>query len=102
MAKLTVSRKLKSGKTIRYKTPDKGAKGRTPNSKRFFTVKVHSGWSKDMPMDKRRRLALKAHKSDTLATARGLNQLANVTTDKETSTKARADAKYFFNKYRSK
>jgi hypothetical protein len=55
-----------------------------------------------MPIDKRRRLVLKAHGGDKLASARGLLALANVTKDTETKRKADADAKYFFKEYAKK
>jgi hypothetical protein len=57
------------------------------------------GWHKNQPSEKRRKLALKAHKGDKLATARALQALANVTTDKTTKKLARADAVYFYNLY---
>ena len=68
---------------------------------KWFPTKdrTHTGWEKSMPMDKRRRLVLKAHGRDYLASARGLQALANVTKDSETKQKAKADAKYFYNEY---
>ena len=89
-------------KATSFKIKDRGAPGRTPKSKQFYHPKVHSGWSKDMPMAERRRLALRAHKGNYLSAARSLQALSNVTTDKTTKQKAAADAKYFFNLNKSK
>ncbi len=92
-----------------YLAPDKGAPGRTPMARRFFTKKVHMGWHKDMPQEERRALALEAHlkaqrgrknmKKALLSTARALQQLANVNTDFETKRQARGDALYFLRRY---
>lgn len=60
------------------------------------------GWSKDDSKDKRRRVALRHRKGNHLKTARALQALANVTQDSETKRKARADARYFFEKHREK
>jgi hypothetical protein len=81
-----------------FKVKDRGKKGRTPKAQRFYHPKVKTGWEKGMPAEKRRRLVLRAHKGDKLATARGMQALANVTTDRPTRVAARADAKYFFGK----
>ncbi len=54
------------------------------------------GWSKDDNQDKRRRVALRSRQGNALKTARGLQALGNVTQDKETAQKAKADAKYFY------
>lgn len=59
-----------------------------------------TGWHKDLDIKTRRTLALKGHKGDMLATARSLQALANVTEDKPTASKARADARYFFDEHR--
>lgn len=67
---------------------------------KWFAPETHTGWRKDMPQDKRRRLALKGHGNDKLATARGLQSLSNVTKDKETKQKAASDAQYFYRQYR--
>lgn len=87
-----------------FKIKDKGKKGRTPKSQQFYHPKVKTGWESDMPMAKRRRLALKGHKGDELATARGLLALSNVQKriNPEVSRKARADADYFFGLNRKK
>ena len=95
------TRKLKSGRTIRIKasgffTEDKGKKGRTPKPERFFKPRVKSGWRKSDPTRKRRATTLKAHKQDKLATARSLQALSNVSTDRETKKLAKRDADFFF------
>lgn len=94
--KLTVTRKTKSGKTIRYKVKDKGKVGRTPESERWYEPSVETGWKKNMPMAQRRRLVLRAHGGDNLASGRAMQSLANVTTDGATKKAAQADASYFF------
>ena len=64
------------------------------------------GWKKNQSSATRRRNALSSRpKNWTLknryrSAGQALNALANVTKDKPTATKARADAKYFFNKMR--
>ena len=100
MATIVVKRKLKSGKTISYKTKDKGKLGKTPERERWYSPTTEMGWRKDQPAATRRSLALKAHGRDKLATARALQSLANVTTDKTTKKLARSDALYFFDLYR--
>ena len=61
---------------------------------------THTGWKKEQTPAYRRRLALKGHGGDVLATARGLQRLANLTADPATKRAARADAKHFYAKYR--
>lgn len=46
-------------------------------------------------------MVLDAHGRDTLSAARGMQALANVTTDKVTKKQARADAMFFYNKYKN-
>jgi hypothetical protein len=70
--------------------------------KKFFHPGKPMGWSKNDSQANRRRAALRAHKGDALSTARALQQLANVTQDRETAVKARQDATYFFNLNRTK
>ncbi len=119
MAKLRVTRKshkrgpyhredgtLVAGANVPKSTfliKDRGVPGRTPEEKKFFKVKVYTGWKADMPMGKRRRLVLKAHKSDALASGRSMIQLANVShrINPDVSRKARTDALYFFAKNRA-
>lgn len=84
--------------------PDKGKPGRTPKSKRWAKFSHKSGWKKDMPKEERLRVVVASEpKTMTLhnrrlKAARGLNQLANVTTDRETREKARSDAMDLFAK----
>lgn len=66
---------------------------------KWFHPKVEMGWKKTMPMRARRKVALDAHKGNILSTARALQSLANITTDKTTKKLARDDARYFFDKY---
>jgi hypothetical protein len=63
---------------------------------KFFNPKVHTGWHKTQSATYRRRLSLKAHKSDYLATARSLQALSNTTRDKQTKVLSKRDANYFF------
>jgi len=68
-------------------------------TEKWFKPGKPSGWKKDYPADKRRRIELKAKKGDYLKAARAKMALANVTTDKETEKKARADALYFYKEH---
>jgi hypothetical protein len=81
-----------------FKVKDRGKPGRTPKSGQFYHPKVKMGWKKGQSATTRRRLALKAHHGDVLATARALQALANVTTDRSTAKAARVDARHFFGK----
>jgi len=93
-----------------YLRPDVGKVGRTPKAERWFKAKEHTGWKKELPISKRRKLVLnvtqrqmKAGKypkfSDPyLVAGRRMTALANVTVDKATKEKARADARYFYEK----
>jgi hypothetical protein len=69
-------------------------------NEKWFEPKADTGWDKDLPMETRRTLMLKAHGGDPLASARALLALANVTEDKETREDARKDADYFFKIHR--
>jgi len=106
MAQIKVTRKSyvrKDGTRVKaatYFTKDKGEPGKTPESEKWFEHKVDMNWGKDMAAETRRANALKAHTGDLLATGRALQALANVTTDAETATAAKADADYFFAKNR--
>jgi hypothetical protein len=71
-------------------------------NKLWASVGVHMGWKKTQTQTVRRKLALKAHKGDILATSRALQRLANGSQDNETARKASQDAKYFYEKYKSK
>ena len=79
-----------------YKMEDKGQPGKTPQDKRWFEPQVDTGWRKDDNEPIRRVKVLDAHKGDELASARAMQALSNVSTDRETSGKARSDAKYFY------
>jgi uncharacterized protein YkwD len=85
-------------KAATYFTQDKGKPGKTPESQKFFHPKVVMNWHKDEPPGTRQANALKAHNADRLATGRALQELANVTTDRETARLAKSDADYFFSK----
>lgn len=69
-------------------------------AKKWYKPSKEMGWSKSQSTTTRRRKALKAHKGSHLSAGRALQSLANVTTDKPTATKARADAKYFFKRHK--
>ena len=102
MAKIKVTRKSytrKDGTVVKgttYYTEDKGKPGKTPESQKFFHPKVKMNWHKEDSEETRRTNALKAHEGNELATARALQELANVTTDTETKKLAKVDADYFF------
>jgi hypothetical protein len=81
---------------------DRGEPGKTPPSEQWYNPQVKMGWHKNMPIQERRKHALKAHNGDELATARALQALANVTTDVETSRAAQEDARYFYQHYQTK
>lgn len=88
-------------KSARFTIKDRGAPGRTPRAKRWYSPKgTLRGWSEDMSEGERRKRAA-IGRSD-LSSARALQSLANVTTDKGTERKARADARYFFARHKSR
>jgi len=68
---------------------------------RWFTSGDPLGWRKKDSAEKRRRTALRARGGDLLATARALMALANVSQDRGTVRRARADALYFYRRYRA-
>ena len=75
---------------------DTGAKGKTPKSKRWFPESVDIGpWAKRKPAGQRRAIL-----KDLLdgrpcgSVLRDVNAVANVTADKETKQKLRADYKW--------
>jgi len=68
---------------------------------RWFTAGEPLGWRKKDSAEKRRRTALRARQGDLLKTARALGALANVSQDKETVKKARADALHFYRRYQA-
>lgn len=77
---------------------DKGHPGKTPKSEKWFQPKRELGWSKDEPQKIRIRRAISSRPSNwsydkrVLSSARALQALANVSTDRETTQKAKADA----------
>ncbi len=82
-----------------FLTKDRGKLGLTPKAQRWFKpVGTLSGWEKTQSTSERRRKAARGRTD--LSSARALNQLANVTSDRATERVARADAKYFFEKHR--
>lgn len=89
-------------KKTTFLTKDKGKKGRTPKEDRWYESNVHTGWKKEQPASVRRMKVQRAHKNDLLASARSMQALSNVTTDKQTRMKAEADSTYFFKKYAQK
>ena len=99
MAKIKVTQ-VRDGKKVIFLTKDKGKPGKTPKSKQWYEPGVETGWEKEMPMAERRRLVLRAHKGDELASARSMQALSNVTTDRETKRAARADALFFYKVHR--
>ncbi len=107
MAKLRVTREghtRSDGTRVKGSTfliKDRGAKGRTPLSKRFFDPGVKTGWEKTLPADIRRGRVLRAHKGDLLASGRSLQALSNVSTDKRTKMLAGLDARFFFRKHKN-
>jgi hypothetical protein len=73
-------------------------------TKKWFNPQSHSGWSKTQsPMTRRAKLlASTDHRSSMhdryVEAGRKSMSLSNVTKDKTTSIRARADATYFFRK----
>jgi hypothetical protein len=101
-AQIKVTRKSyvrKDGTMVKgstYLTKDTGKPGKTPEREKFYHPQVEMHLHKDQSDAVRRANSLKAHGADKLATARALQALANVTTDKETAKLAKMDADYFF------
>ena len=87
-----------------FMTEDKGKPGRTPESEKFFEPKRHTGWKKTMTAATRRSKLLNATDKKKsvhdryVEAGRMIQELANVTTDEETKTRAKEDADYFFEK----
>ena len=67
---------------------------------KWYNPGKSSGWKKSYPAAKRRKIELKSKGGDYLKAARAKMSLSNVTTDKETKEKARADALYFYKKHK--
>ncbi|MFA5389535.1 MAG: hypothetical protein WC312_07310 [Candidatus Omnitrophota bacterium] len=75
----------------------------SPPPEQWFNPKVtDTGWDKDLNMDTRRAKMLRAHKWNTLATARALQALANVTRDEEIKEAAQKDAEFFYERHRER
>lgn len=79
-----------------FSIKDRGKPGRTPKRKRWFDPQVETGWKKTQPESERRVNVQMAHGGDELASARAMQALANITTDRETKRVARSDARYFY------
>ena len=99
--KLTVTA-TRGRTTYRYKTPDKGKVGRTPKKARWATFETKTGWKKTMQTEERRRLVLRAHGYDYLASGRAMQQLSNISTDARTTLLAGRDARYFFREHKKR
>lgn len=67
---------------------------------KWYSSSTVTGWHKTQKASTRHQLALRAHKRNYLSTARALQALANVTTDKQTKKLARTDALYFYDMHR--
>lgn len=78
--------------------PDTGAPGKTPASQRWAPVLkpgALGGWHKEeSPTVRRGKLVQLLKKEPCITVLRRINTIANLTTDKETETKLRADYKY--------
>ena len=68
---------------------------------KFFKPEGSTGWKKTYSQKKRRRFALNSSDGSYVTAGRKMIYLANVTEDRETETKARADAAHFFAKNRA-
>lgn len=95
MPEIKVTRKgyvRKDGTVVKgttYYTKDKGKPGKTPESEEWYEHSVRMNWHKDEPAGVRRANALKSHEEDELVTARALQALANVTTERRPLTTQR-------------
>ena len=82
---------------------DRGAPGRTPESKQWFEPKEGAlrGWQASMPATERRRILRGIVRREGYATAvRRLNALRNVSTNREADHAAKMDMEYLRRKYR--
>ena len=100
MGKIRVTQ-VRKGKKITFLTKDKGKPGKTPKSERWYKPGIETGWRKDMSIEERRHLVLRAHKGDELASAQSMQALSNVSTDVKTKQASRADALYFYQLHRA-
>ena len=101
MGKIRVTQ-VRKGKRITFLTKDKGKPGKTPKGERWFEPGIETGWEKDQPESERRAKILDAHKGDELASARAMQALSNVTTDRKTKRLTRADALHFYRLHQGK
>ena len=67
-----------------------------PKKKKWFKAGKPLNWKSSDSQKTRRESALKSRSGKLLPAARALQALANVTKDKDTARKARADAIYFY------
>jgi hypothetical protein len=70
------------------------------NPAKWFEAGKSLNWHKDDSQQTRRRAALKSRRGNYLKTARALLSIANVSQDKETARKSKADSEYFFMMHR--
>ena len=95
-------------KPTTYKTKDRGARGKTPASKRWFHAKRklkvgNREWKATHQAKSRRSVLSSLVKKRGYATViRELNVLRNVTTDRKTKQAAESDMKWLKKKYRGK
>lgn len=68
----------------------------------FEVGKSLGGWVKNATARARRMRALRSRHGNFLRAGRALQALANVTKDKATKVKAKADANYMFAKWRTR
>ena len=72
---------------------DQGSPGKTPSSKKWFPQGITvPGWAKALPRDERRKALKKLTRERSCkGVLADLNAIANVTADRETEVKMRAD-----------
>ena len=101
---IVIHRKAQTIHRKGHEREDTGKSGKTPESEKWFEPQKHRGWRKEMSAKKRRAVLLSStDKRRSLhdryvEAGRAIQALANVTTDRETRKKAKADAEYFFGK----
>lgn len=85
-----------------YKTMDRGAPGRTPESEQWFEPEGSLyGWHKGQGDTTRHRaLEISVREDGYATTIRRLNALRNVSTDRETDQKTKKDMEWLRKKYR--
>ena len=67
---------------------------------KWFEPGEPTNWRKADSQATRIRKLVKSRDGDVLASARAMQQLANISQDKETARKAKADATLLFSRYR--